>query len=164
MIATPYIACHNGQAHCTEATKMSLLKIFYTLCYLAPLAWLLRSIYVINLNRQSAKRTKLPIRLSPFNPVDPVWMLLQKVFIPLCPYLPFGLGGFTRYNRMGWCYHDKFKLHSELGDAFMHVNPAKNQLFLANPEAIEDVFLRRNDFQKPVHMYSKFFSLAVETS
>jgi hypothetical protein len=65
---------------------------------------------------------------------------------------------------MGWCYHDKFKLHSELGDAFMHVNPAKNQLFLANPEAIEDVFLRRNDFQKPVHMYSKFFSLAVETS
>lgn len=40
----------------------------------------------------------------------------------------------------------------------MHVNPAKNQLFIANPEAIEDVFLRRKDFQKPVHMYSEPFS------
>jgi hypothetical protein len=138
---------------------MAFLGIICTLCCLAPLVWLLRSIYSLNLNRQSAKRTNLPILLSPFDPIDPLWMLVQKVIIPICPYLPFGLGAFIRYNRLGWCYHDKFKMHSELGDAFMHVNPAKNQLFLANPEAIEDVFLRRKDFQKPVHLYSRFMNL-----
>lgn len=137
---------------------MSLLKILCTFLCFAPIVWLLRSIYSFNFNRRSARRTKLPLLSSPFNPVDPLWLLLQKAIIPLCPYLPFGLGAFTRYNRMGWCYHDKFRLHSELGDAFMHVNPAKNQLFIANPEAIEDVFLRRKDFQKPVHMYSEPFS------
>lgn len=57
---------------------------------------------------------------------------------------------------MGWVYHDKYKLHAELGDAFVHVNPAKNQLFIANPEAVEEIFQRRKDFEKPIHMYSEF--------
>lgn len=133
---------------------MHPLGILYSLVITVPLAWILRSIYSIHVNRKSAEQTGLPVVLSPFNPVDPLWMLLQRVVIPLCPYLPFGLGSFTRYNRMGWSYHDKYRLHSELGDAFVHVNPARNQLFLANPEAIEEVFLRRKDFPKPVHMYS----------
>ncbi len=62
---------------------------------------------------------------------------------------------------MGWSYHDKFRLHSELGDAFIHVNPARSQLFIANPEVIEDVFLRRKDFPKPVHMYSELFKKSI---
>lgn len=136
---------------------MPLFKIFCTLFFYAFVAWPLRLIHSFNLNRRRARQTKLPLLSSPFNPVYPLWLLLQRAIIPLCSHLPFGLGAFTRYNRMGWAYYDRFRLHSELGDAFVHVNPANIQLFIANPEAIEDVFLRRKDFQKPIHMYSEFF-------
>jgi len=140
----------------TTATTMSLFTISYTLLFVAPVLWLLKSIYSFSLNRRSAERTELPFVSNLFNPVNPLWMLFQKFLIPLCSYLPFGTGGFTRFNRLGWSYHDIYRLHSELRDAFMHVNPAETQLFLANPEAIEDGFSRRRDFQKPVHMHRAF--------
>lgn len=138
------------------ATTMFLFTISYIVPFAAPVLWLLKSIYSFSLNRRSAERTGLPFVSSPFNPVNPLWMLSQKFLIPFSSYLAFGIGGFTRYNWLGWCYLDKYRLRSELGDAFMHVNPIMTQLFLANPDAIENGFSRRRDFQKAVHMYREF--------
>ena len=130
--------------------------MFYLVLFTLPVAWLIYLAISLEQNRRLALQMQVPIVISPFNPVNPLWMISQKVLIPLLQRLPFGLGSFTRYNRMGWVYHDKYRLHAELGDLFVHVNPAKNQLFVANPGAVEEIFQRRRDFEKPIHMYSEF--------
>ncbi|KAI9836332.1 MAG: hypothetical protein M1837_003399 [Sclerophora amabilis] len=80
-------------------------------------------------------------------------MASQRLFLPLLQRLPFGLGSFTRYNVLGWLFNDKYRMHVDFGDAWVHVSPGENALYVANAEAVEEIFLRRKDFPKPSHMY-----------
>jgi len=56
----------------------------------------------------------------------------------------------------GWVYYDKYKMHAELGDAWINVSPGENMLFIADPNVANDIFSRRNDFIKPLRLYSEF--------
>lgn len=88
--------------------------------------------------------------------MNPLWVISQKLFLSLIKNLPFGLGSFSRYNVRGWVYYDKYKMHAELGDAWLNVTPGENMLYIADPDAAIDVFSRRKDFVKPLRLYSEF--------
>lgn len=132
-----------------------------TMVYLTVLLILLPLVllqHVIRLvaNYNNALKTGLPFVISPVDPMNPLWVISQKLFLPLITHLPFGLGAFTRYNVRGWVYYDKYKMHAELGDAWINVTPGENMLFIADPDAANDVFSRRKDFVKPLRLYSEF--------
>ncbi|KAM0310229.1 hypothetical protein ACHAO8_008329 [Botrytis cinerea] len=40
-------------------------------------------------------------------------------------------------------------MHQELGDAVIHVSAGRNWLYLCNPEAVSEIFKRKDDFDRP---------------
>ena len=137
-----------------RSTALSMITILF-LVFLPVVAWLLYLISCFTTNYRRVVKLGLPIVPSPINPLSPFWMILQKHIGPICQALPFGLGSTIGYNRTGWEYAQQLKLHLELGDAWFHVSTGRNQLMIANAEAIVEVFSRRQDFQKPVFLYRK---------
>lgn len=130
--------------------------VYLTVLLILPLFVLLQHVIRLVTNYNNALKTGLPFVISPVDPMDPLWVISQKLFLPLIKHLPFGLGAFTRYNVRGWVYYDKYKMHAELGDAWINVTTGENMLFIADPDAANDVFSRRKDFVKPLRLYSEF--------
>lgn len=124
-----------------------------------PLAWAIYTALSLAVKYQNARRINVPMVLSPVGQMNVLWMFTQPVLLPWLKRLPFGLGSFTRYNRRGWGYMDRCQLHLELGDAFVHVTPDDNWLYLSDADAVTEVLSRRRDFVKPVHIYSKILLL-----
>ena len=73
-------------------TTFDFLNMFYAILFLLPLASFFYLALSLTSNYELAQS---------FNPVNPLWMTLQKWLIPLLQRLPFGPGSFIRYNRMG---------------------------------------------------------------
>lgn len=115
--------------------------------------WFIRGLLAFHANKRIAIQLGLPYVASPIDPWYPLWIASQRRLLPLLRKLPFNLGSFTRYTTWGWQYKDHYDMHRELGDAFVHVNPFNNELFLADAGAINEVFTRRKDFLKPVQRY-----------
>lgn len=136
-------------------SRLFALSMAYFILSILSLAWLLYLTSSFVRNYRRVAKLGLPIVCSLINPLSPLWMISQKAIGPICRALPFGLGSFLGYNRTGWEYHEQLKLHAELGDAWFYVSTGRNQLMIANAEAVEEVFARRQDFQKPVFLYSK---------
>ena len=130
---------------------MAFLFLFYSSC----IAWGLWNLTVFVANYRAACRIGLPILVSPFNPLGPFWQLTYRRLLPLLRQLPFGLGNFTRYNWIGWSFEDKYHLHDEVGDAFIHVSPGENEVWVADAAAAHDILSRGRDFPKSVEMYSE---------
>ena len=120
-----------------------------------PAAWILYGWYCLLLNYLVARKIGVPLVILPISHENPLWMIVDKTFIPLFKSLPFGSGTFTRYNWRGWEFEDKNKSHLELGDVFIAVTPGKNWLYLCNAEALLDVFHRRADFSRPLELLGR---------
>ncbi|KAH6670774.1 cytochrome P450 monooxygenase-like protein [Halenospora varia] len=103
-------------------------------------------------NYRIAKTVGVPIVISPISPHNGLWLALQSFLRRPLQSLPFGLGSFVRYNRQGWNYNDKFKMHAEHGKIFIHVTPGGNEMFVADAAASDQILSRRKDFLKPIDM------------
>ena len=123
------------------------------LIILTLLVWLLHSTFSIAKNLRAAAKIGLPVAISPIDPINPVWILCQKYLIPLLKVLPFRLGQWTRYNHRGWLFYDKFRMHADLGDAWLHVTPGSLTLYVGNATACQEAFARKDDFTRPTHLY-----------
>lgn len=123
--------------------------------FVLPLAWLMYSFTTLAINRKRASQMNLRVVMSPVDNINTLWIATQKFLIPLIKHLPFDLGSFLRYNHRGWQYKDQFHMHEDFGDAWVHTTPVQNQLYIANAEAVQDIFLRRRDFLKPTYFYSE---------
>lgn len=62
--------------------------------------------------------------------------------------LPFGMGdnNITKYNYLGFDIPIRWKSHEEMGDAFILCSPARNWLYLGNPDDITAMLKRSADF------------------
>ena len=112
---------------------------------------------VINLSY--ARKSKLPIVISPIDAVNPVWILSQDFLLPLINRLPSLLRAWTRYNHRGWLFKDKYRMHAELGEAWIHVTPGTRTVYLADVTACQEVYSRKSDFTKPVDMFRMTITL-----
>jgi len=108
--------------------------------------------YFIFVNYSMVAKLGLPIVIAPITPDNPLWIAVQTTFGSILKYFPFAATSFTRHCRLGWEFHDRYETHLRLGDAWILVTPAKNWLYVANAEAIVDIFNRGQDFTRPVWM------------
>lgn len=116
----------------------------------ALLSW---QAFAIARNYSKARRIGLPLLICPIDPLSTTWAILGPFLNPILVRLPFGLGDFTNYTNLGWCYSDRNRLHRKLGPAFVIVTPRRPQIILGDGLAIEDVLSRRKDYVKPLDMY-----------
>jgi hypothetical protein len=125
------------------------------LLLLTLVAWSLYLASCLARNYYQARKIGIPMVILPVDPVNPLWMSIDTLFIPFFKRIPFGSGTFTRFNWRGWEIKDRFRAHLELGDAFIFVTPGKNLLQVCNAEALADIFQRRDDFVRPTEMLRK---------
>lgn len=123
-----------------------------------PISYIVWSLFSLASNYATAQKVGVQLIVLPISPLNPIWMLVDKFFIPILKLLPFGSGNFTRYQRLGWEFEDRSKTHEELGDAYMAVTPGKNWLYICDHEAISDLLLRRNEFKRPLEILGWSFT------
>lgn len=119
---------------------------------LVPLTWISYNAYCLYQNWQEASRLGISTICIPVSPDNPVWIALQTGFSSLFRYLPFNVCSFTRYCRLGWEFHDRYKTNDRLGDAFVLVTPNRNWIYLSQAEAAVDVYSRNRDFVRCIWM------------
>ncbi|KAH8883485.1 cytochrome P450-like protein [Thozetella sp. PMI_491] len=117
-------------------------------------AWTAYYAYCIYRNYQIARTIGVPIRIIPIDHLNKIWLLIDSRVVSLVKRLPGCLGdnNFTRYNYRGWHEHDGMRTHEELGEAFVLVTPSRNWLYLADPEALYNMYRRGNDFPRWVEI------------
>ena len=122
---------------------------------LVPMVWCFYNTCCLLVNYRRASQLDIPIICVPISPDNPLWIALQTAFSSSFKYIPFDAFSVTRYCRLGWEFHDRFKTHLRLGDVWILVTPDKNWLHIAQAETAHDIFLRNRDFGRPVWMLSR---------
>lgn len=74
-------------------------------------------------NYRAARKTGLPIVVSPVTPRNPIWLLTQKHMAPIISQAPFGIGSWARFTKRGWLWKDHENMHQELGKVWVQVSP-----------------------------------------
>lgn len=142
--------------------KYLVISLFYIptmillLLVLAILTLLVTIVYSISVNYFRVASLGLPIVIAPITPNNPLWIAIQTTFGSLLRYFPFAATSFTRHCRLGWEFHDRYDTHLRLGDAWILVTPAKNWLYVANAEAVTEIYNRGKDFTRPVWMLGTY--------
>lgn len=121
---------------------------------LGVLGWTLYCSFCLLRNYLVARKIGVPLRVIPIDHVNPLWMLVDTKILSLVRKLPGVLGdnSFTRYNFRTWEMHDRCRSHHEMGDVFMMVTPGRNWLYIANPEALMDMYRRRSEFPQCIEL------------
>ncbi|KAK3367453.1 cytochrome P450 [Podospora didyma] len=103
-------------------------------------------------NYASARAIGAPVRIIPISPLNPFWVLVDRKVLSFVRRLPGRLGenSFTRYNWRGWEVKDRYHSHQEMGDIWVLVTPLKNWIYVNDPEALNSLLRRENDFPRPV--------------
>lgn len=129
-----------------------------TLCFGIVLALLLTrlantTVKIARNRKQASGLEGFPIIISPLSNANPLWKALKQWLVPIFKTFRPVLGNWTRYSYAGWTFDDKYKMHSELGDVFTCISPDGVNMFVADPEVVQDIVGRRRDFPKPTHRY-----------
>jgi hypothetical protein len=104
-----------------------------------------------NFNR--VRHLNIPKIFNPLCPSNIAWLLIQPVALPLIRLLPLYAQEFVRYSKWGWEYEDRYRTHARLGDVWMQVTPSMNWVYVADPELVNEIFHRREDFRRPLQLY-----------
>lgn len=127
---------------------MALLTSSAGVVLLLVLAYTLHSSICLIRNYISAKKLGVPVRIIPVDHINPLWTLFSQQVVSVLRRLPLGLGdnNITKYNYLGFEIPLRWKPHQEMGDAFVLSSPARNWLYLGNPDIITGMLKRNNDF------------------
>lgn len=119
-------------------------------------AWTAYSVCCLYRNYTEACKIGIPVRVIPIDHLNKLWLLVDKQVVSLVRRLPGVLGNnnFTRFNYRGWHEHDGTLAHDEMGEAYVLVTPSRNWLYLANPDALMNMYRRGQDFPRWVEITS----------
>ncbi|KAL9020662.1 MAG: hypothetical protein Q9185_002110 [Variospora sp. 1 TL-2023] len=110
------------------------------------LIWCIYQAYRLLTNYNRASRLGVPTVCVPISPDNALWIALETSFTSVFKYIPFDAFSCTRYCRLGWEFHDRFRTYSRLGDVFMLVTPDRNWLYVGEAEAVNDILSRGREF------------------
>ncbi|KAF4547469.1 Cytochrome P450-like protein 53 [Elsinoe fawcettii] len=107
-------------------------------------------------NLSDARQSGLPYVITPIYFLNRTWLIQSRLWLPLLRKLPTPIGGlWVDMLDNEWIWKFKRRPFDVLGcNAFIVVAPGKNSLFVADPDAISQITTRRNDFPKPVNIYT----------
>ncbi|KAG8164114.1 hypothetical protein KVR01_006032 [Diaporthe batatas] len=106
-------------------------------------------------NYVAARETGLPIVTSLIDPTSALWALTKRIFLPYLSLLPGDVGRNSKLNVFGWQFRAKNTVHQRLGNVFVQVTPSHNIVNIADPDLIQQVFQRIDDFPKPRQIYRR---------
>lgn len=118
--------------------------------------YLIWSIVAMEINYKRASSMRIPLVRLPIDPINIVWIIIEPTLWRLLDRLPINWGVFGRYSRRGWHFYDKAESHLHYGPIWALVTPCDIYVYVADPNAIHDIFIRREDFLRPSKMYSKW--------
>lgn len=103
-------------------------------------------------NYLTARGIGVPVRIILFDHNNPLWLVCDRQVLSLIKRLPLWLGNnsFTRYNYRGWEVPDRYYSHHEMGDAYILVSSQNIWLYIADTDAIGDIWRRGKDFPREV--------------
>jgi hypothetical protein len=107
-------------------------------------------------NYRLAQKMNIPIVILPAAGDNPVWLLTCRPIIAFLRYI-FGEIDMVKYSYPGWGSDVKHRMHEELGDVVIHVTPAYNWLYICEAEAINEIFKRSKDFDRPPNLLGRYF-------
>lgn len=84
---------------------------------------LTKTIDAIARNYRAAKKTGLPVVVSPVSARNVVWLLTQKYIAAIIYGAPFGLGSWARITTRGWLWRDHEKMQQNLGNVWVLASP-----------------------------------------
>lgn len=102
-----------------------------------------------------ARRTGLPVLISPVSRMNFIWVIIQEPVQPLLKRLPFGLGSFNRFATLTWWFKDRYRLHEEYGKVFLIVSPGALELISADPEVTNQIYAKRFEIDKTTDLLGK---------
>lgn len=126
--------------------------LYLTLLSLFPFVWLLYKARNLSLNYRRAAALNLPIVWAPVSPDSQVWIAIQVGLRSIMKHVPLEASSLTRYCRLGWEFHDRYKTHERLGNAWVLVTPHRIWLYVAESGAAHEINSRSRDFKRPVWM------------
>ncbi|KAK5632012.1 hypothetical protein RRF57_007726 [Xylaria bambusicola] len=129
---------------------MAVIKAVLLVVFTLGAAWVVYSSYCLYCNYLEALKIGVPVRIIPISHLNKLWLLIDKRVIFTIRRLPGVLGGnnFTRFNYRGWHEDDGTQAHDEMGEAFVLVTPSHNWLYIAEPEALMNMYRRGKDFPR----------------
>ncbi|OAA59773.1 Cytochrome P450 [Niveomyces insectorum RCEF 264] len=113
----------------------------------AAVWWFVSSAVRFAANYRDARRLGLPIVLSPINPLNLAFVVLNA---PLRPFLerviPTAVYEQLKILFYGWEFRDKHGVHDRIGPVFVMVTPNVNEIWCADPAMAQAILARRKDF------------------
>lgn len=99
--------------------------LLWALCFLlgSALFNLSRSIMATNNHYRAAKKTGLPVVVSPVNSRNVFWLLTQKYIAPIIYRAPFGIGSWAPFTKRGWLWKYHEKVYQDLGKVWVQASP-----------------------------------------
>ena len=146
----------SGQRAPIAITSLATM-LYASMLLVLSMLWTFYNAYCLIVNYLKASKLGLPLVICPITPDNPLWIALQTAFGSIIRFFPFSATSFTRHCRLGWEFHDRYRTHARLGDVWMLVTPARNWLYVANAEAVTEIFCRGRDFTRPVWMLGTFY-------
>ena len=118
------------------------------------LAW---NLVALEVNYRRAASMGIPLVRLPIDPLNILFQVFESHIWKVIDRSPVAipLPSWTRYARRGWYLKDKASSHLRYGLIWALVTPCDIHILVCDPEAVHDVFARRNDFVRPNKMYSK---------
>lgn len=129
------------------------------------LAFIFYTWFKIRLHYDQVRNQGLPVLMTPFDPLNPIWALFQQYFAPifyfLSNHLPPPLSNafdFIHFSTRDWNFNARYTSRSlpfkYYGSAFFIVSPGETQLIISDPDAADNILSRvRKDFVKSNAMY-----------
>jgi hypothetical protein len=128
--------------------------LILTLFLLPSITFTLWNIQCFWRNYRLAQKMNIPIIILPASGDNPVWLLLGGPILAVLRFF-FGEIDLVTYGTPGWGSVVKHRMHEELGNAVIHVSPGHNWLYVCDAEAINDIFKRSKDFDRPPDLLGK---------
>ncbi|KAI9789936.1 MAG: hypothetical protein M1816_005705 [Peltula sp. TS41687] len=116
----------------------------------AYISW---SFVAMEINYHRASSMGIPLVRLPVDPLNIAWIIVEPSLWRLLDRLPINWGTFGRYSRRGWQFDVKAESHLRYGPIWALVTPANIWVYVADPDAIHEIFNRRADFLRPGKMY-----------
>jgi hypothetical protein len=115
------------------------------------------SFVALEINYRRAASMKIPLVRLPIDPLNILFQVFESHVWKIIDQLPVSslLPNWTRYARRGWYFKDKAGSHLRYGPIWALVTPCDIHILVCDPEAVHEVFARRNDFIRPNKMYSE---------
>ncbi|KAG8169916.1 hypothetical protein KVR01_000661 [Diaporthe batatas] len=136
----------------------------------SALGYFIWSLACLEINMHRARSIGIPLVRVPIDPVRNVlWMIIQPHVWGVLDRLPIKWSSYPNFVRLlhrGWHFREKADTALQFGPVWAIVTPMSIYLHITDPQAINDVFSRRWDFQRPVHEYNTLnvYGLSISTA